>query len=155
MDTVLIGLIPIAFVVVFVVFWQTIVWLIGQIGGWRGLAQHFATDRQLTGDSFGWKTVWIGWLGSYRSSVNIIVSYEGVYLRPIFFFRAGHPPLLIPWEAVTSIEETDMSIFSSTRLEIQSLKGDFSQRITIYGKSVNASIQRHAPIHLSHKDKFA
>ncbi|MEM6398731.1 MAG: hypothetical protein AAF757_00655, partial [Cyanobacteria bacterium P01_D01_bin.116] len=40
-------------------------------------------------------------LVSYRNSLNIGITEEGLYLSFIFIMRLFHPPLLIPWNSIT------------------------------------------------------
>jgi hypothetical protein len=145
---------PIA-LMVGVLFWLSLAWMIGRFGAWYPLAQHYTTSREPAGDAFRWSSVRFGLFSNYSNSVNITVSFEGIYLRPIYFFRMGHPPLLIPWEAVAAIEQMAGGIVPTTRIEIQPLVGGKPSRMTLYGKKLGDCVRRNAPKRLNHGDEFA
>ena len=77
-------------------------WFVGvkmlALAGWQRLAQYRAT-RPLSGPG-----IWLGRvkLGSiqYKNVIQARVQAEGLGLEPLFLFRIGHPPLLIPWAAI-------------------------------------------------------
>jgi hypothetical protein len=89
--------------------WVGLLWLLSQIGGWAALAKKY----RLTGpaDNIDWKGWQFGffndWFG-YKGCLWIAVGSEGIYLKtgPDILFRVGHPPLLIPWSAVQSVQPT-------------------------------------------------
>ncbi len=54
-------------------------------------------------------------LVTYRNSLNIGITEEGLYLSFIFIMRLFHPPLLIPWEKISkaginSFDEYDIYV---------------------------------------------
>ncbi len=143
-------LIPLMFIAV-TLFWLSVVWMIGQFGAWNQFAQRYGTERgKPTGNDFRWKSVRFGWLSNYSNSVDITISFEGIYLRPISFFRIGHKPLLIPWDDVAGFEVVGAGIFSNTQLNIQPLDGSKPKHLTLYGKAIGESIRRNAPL----RDEF-
>ena len=150
-----ISLIISAFIVIFPLFWMFVIWIIGRVGGWHRLAKSYGTDRTLTGDDFRWKSIRFGLLSSYSNSVNITISFEGIYLQPVIFFRAGHKPLLIPWDVIASYSQTKMGFLSGTTLNIEPHDGSKPVALTLYGAQVAESIQRNAPMSLNHGDEFA
>lgn len=139
----------------FVLFWLSIVWMIGRLSAWHQLAQRYATNREPSGDQFGWKSVRFGLFTNYSNSVNIAVSFEGIYLRPVVFFRAGHKPLMLPWEAISKMEHSGGGFLASTHLTVQPLDGGKPQTMTLYGQNVADSLRRNAPFKLNHGDEFA
>jgi hypothetical protein len=88
-------------------FWFFILWLIGNISGWADLAKLYPMP-----DTPSEPVVWHGWQhGRFRGWVGyngclwVGLSPEGLYLKtgPDIFFRFGHPPLFIPWTAITVV----------------------------------------------------
>ncbi len=93
-------LIPAAILLFFPLFWIGICQIIGSMGGWTRLAGEFPDDDRLhstkpirrewfQSGSFG--------LMNYNSVLQIGVYEEGVRLAVLGLFRAGHPPLFLPW----------------------------------------------------------
>jgi len=70
------------------------------ISGWLLLAKYYLTDIPPPTELSTWQTGNIGGV-SYRNSLNIGITEEGIYLSFIFIMRLFHPPLLIPWDAIT------------------------------------------------------
>ena len=94
-------LIPLAVLVVFPAFWCGVVWLIGQFG-WRRLAEAYGTDAPITGRTFRMTSASIG-AANYGNSLTISIEPDGLRIAPLFLFRPGHPPVLIPWDEVEDI----------------------------------------------------
>lgn len=93
-------LIVAGFCVVFPLFWCDVVWLISRFG-WARLAKHYAVARPPAGDA---QPVMCGMVGAStdRGVMRSLPDAEGFYLWTSVFFRAGHPPLYIPWSDVTA-----------------------------------------------------
>ena len=68
--------------------------------GWLLLAKYYLTDITSPLELSTWQTGNID-LVSYRNSLNIGITEEGLYLSFIFIMRLFHPPLLIPWNSIT------------------------------------------------------
>lgn len=73
---------------------------LAQKGGWSRMAEHFfAGDRQPSGTCFKGQGARMGNV-SYSGTLTIHSSPEGLYLSMWLPFRAGHPALFIPWDAI-------------------------------------------------------
>lgn len=70
------------------------------ISGWLLLAKYYITNIPSPTELYTWQTGNIG-LVSYKNSLNIGITEEGLYLSFIFLMSLFHPPLLIPWDAIT------------------------------------------------------
>lgn len=105
------------FLVVFPIFWCSIVWLLSRFGGWHRLAARYATDRSPSGKRFGTVTGMVGGT-SYRNTLTDHLDDGGFFLEVNPLFRIGHPRLFIPWSDVA--ERTSRNVFwwSSERLAI-------------------------------------
>jgi hypothetical protein len=69
------------------------------VGGWPQLVKHYAQRSPFVGQKWHWQSTWIGWL-NYRGCVTVGANATGLYLAPWLLYRAGHPPILIPWSAL-------------------------------------------------------
>jgi len=100
----------------FMAFWAGVVSLIG-FAGWRPLAQRFPADRWPEGEGhhLRWQSASIG-LSRYNGALNMALTAEGLYLRPVRLFAYNHPPLFIPWDAVTA---TKPALLGGLRLELE------------------------------------
>lgn len=82
--------------------------MLAQIGGWSELAQKYRTDNTFIGSWKGWQFGTFGGV-KYKQCLWVAAAPEGLYIKtgPLFLFRLFHPPLLIPWSAINSIEERE------------------------------------------------
>jgi hypothetical protein len=97
---------PIAFPFFFVAVWFFSLGMIANTSGWAALARKYRCDSSFLGPCKGWTWARIGY-ASYKGCMWIGASADGLYLKtgPLFFFRPFHPPLLIPWRDIVSVEE--------------------------------------------------
>ncbi len=132
------------FLIVFPLFWSAVVFLISRFSGWSGMAAHFAIppDKKVTGDSFGWSSVQFNLFTSYSGCVDIVVSRQGLYLRPVWPFRFGHEPLLVPWTAIEDVRSHDRWLFTANKVTIRK-PGGWSKTLTFYGKRLGDSLFRN------------
>jgi len=98
----LFALIPLAVLVAVPAFWCGVVWVISQFG-WGRLAKAYATDLPRTGRTFRFVSGAIG-MSNYSNALTVSIEPEGLRLAVPFLFRVGHPPLLLPWDEIQSIE---------------------------------------------------
>jgi hypothetical protein len=110
-------LIPVAFAVVFPLFWCGVCLLLSFIGGWRRLARRYATDRPPTGTAFHGLHAGVG-LVSYKGCLDAHVAPEGLYLEVAWPFRVGHPRLLVPWDAIHDLQERQLLRFQYTSFSV-------------------------------------
>jgi len=97
---------------VFPLLWVAVVAVLS-FGGWQQLASRYRVanlppDADVS--SLGWARV--GRV-SYRNSLLVGACQEGLVFQVFFLFRFFHPPLLIPWSAVGSLQTTT-SLWSTT-----------------------------------------
>jgi hypothetical protein len=108
----------IAMPLVFVGFWMGVCWLLALVAGWRGLASRYRVDTepkpatQTTSGMVG--------LVSYNGVLQVGASNAGLDLRVMVLFRAGHPPLRIPWTDIRVESETAGLFGSQTKLRLGS-----------------------------------
>ena len=110
-EAIAIPLIVAGVLIVFPLFWSGIVWIIGT--GWRGIAAMYpAEDWPRGGYTLRAQSARIG-ASSYSGVLTFIASEDGLYIRPMLLFRAGHPSIRIPWGAV---ERTEPAMLFGTRV---------------------------------------
>ena len=106
------------FILGFAFMWLFATGLISLIGGWHSLAKsHPAPERSMgLGREFGFQSVFIGLLGSYRSCVKVSVFAEGILLRPIILYRFNHRPVFLTWDRMTDPHEEAVFLLPVKRL---------------------------------------
>lgn len=106
-DTWLNILVPLAFLIVFPLFWSAIVFLISAVAGWGILAAAYPFNRawdEPLGE-WKWQALSMRW-ASYSGVVQFTAYQEGLLFDVFWMFRPGHRPFLVPWDelSVTSKE---------------------------------------------------
>lgn len=98
-----IALIPIAFLIVFPLFWCFVLWINSLLSGWRRLARRYQAKEQPAGKE--WRSVQgrIGFV-SYKNSLRCFASGDGLFLQPEVLFRFAHPLLFIPWKDMKEVQ---------------------------------------------------
>jgi hypothetical protein len=117
MDTLVMVIVIVTAPFALVGFWMGVCWLLGAVAGWRGLASRYRTSEPapLGAESMS------GMLGliSYNGVLEVGLAENGLDLRVMKLFRAGHPPLRIPWAAIRVEGESSGFLTGSvTRLRL-------------------------------------
>jgi hypothetical protein len=87
------------------------------LAGWQKLTtQYRATNLPLNTTVSSLSYAKMGW-ADYKNVIRAGASQEGLALQVFFLFRLFHPPLLIPWSAVGSIQSST-SFWSTTYYSI-------------------------------------
>lgn len=84
----------------FVLFWFGLIVVFSFWGGWRQLAQYYRYAGQAINKKKHMQSVSMRAGMGYRNCLTIGASFEGLYMAILFPFRAGHPPLFIPWHDI-------------------------------------------------------
>lgn len=82
----------------FVALWFGVIKIISLLG-WRRLATQYQVDQVPAVPRQWLSLAYVGFI-QYQSVIRAAASAEGLVLTVIFPFRVGHPPLLIPWQAI-------------------------------------------------------
>ncbi|HEX8464738.1 MAG TPA: hypothetical protein VF627_08990 [Abditibacterium sp.] len=90
----------------FAALWIGITGLLSRLA-WSALATVFTAPHHPTGQKFGLVSASIGGV-NYNNCLTAIVASEGLWLQPWRLFRLFHPPLLIPWNAFSPFETTQI-----------------------------------------------
>lgn len=93
------------FILAFFAAWMAVIcFLISFLTGWHTLAKRFRTQAEPYGETrvVGplFSTVYLRYWTHYSSCVRLTAAEDALYLSVIFLFRAGHPPLCIPWNEI-------------------------------------------------------
>ena len=93
-------LVPV-FVVAFALFWTFVTFLISMFG-WRSLAAEYRARAPFRGAVRSWASGYVGF-ARYNNVLAVGADPGGLSLAVNALFRAGSPPLFIPWEEVTEV----------------------------------------------------
>ncbi|HIG74488.1 MAG TPA: hypothetical protein EYQ24_07910 [Bacteroidetes bacterium] len=122
--------------ILFPAFWSLVVWLVG--APWRGLARDYPAESwPEDGYRLSMQSASVG-LANYGNSLTVLATEEGLYLRPMWAFRVGHPPIHIPWEEVKRVES---AFLFGKRVRLTN-----GQTLTVHGrlaKSILAAVEAH------------
>ena len=102
---------------VFVVGWMLVSGLVAVLGGWSTLARRFPLPdhRGTVHEHFGWRSLSLNYITSYRSCVNITLTELGVVLKTTLLFSAFHKPIFFRWTDISNPEYIK-GIFGTKRL---------------------------------------
>ncbi|MDJ1506675.1 hypothetical protein [Xanthocytophaga agilis] len=110
--SILILVFPVFFVSIFV----GVIFLISQFG-WARLASSYRNDSPFEGKHIGIITARINRV-NYKNCLSLKCNEEGLYMRPILFFRLFHPPVLIPWKDIVDVKEKKILFFTTKKLTV-------------------------------------
>lgn len=104
-QTALLLLIPVFFVLFGGGLFWAIISLMAFASGWRTLAKKFPAPL-----GFGEGKFYTGQSGrlsifNYNSVLRIGVSAQGLYLACVVPFHFSHPPILIPWSQIKTLQQ--------------------------------------------------
>lgn len=105
-------------------FWFGGVGLMSLAGGWHRLASRFRAPSRTEGERFRFATVYIrsGRLPvSYVNCLFVTVSPAGVRLSVLSLLRFLHPPLFVPWSAVSTVQSEALSSAMYTAMYLRDL----------------------------------
>ena len=89
----------------FVGAWIATILLFSWLIGWRELASRYRAIRPHSGERFRLVSARMRWGAVYHGSAYLSADSDGLYLTVMSLFRAGHPPLFIPWSDISSTRE--------------------------------------------------
>jgi len=118
---------PASFLAVFPVMWVGITSFLSVLGGWTRLARRYRTDQradvplQLTSGRVG--------AVNYNNCLRVGFSGEGIHLRILFPFRVLHPPLFIPWSAVS--HHTHKTVLKFWSRDVVEIDADSPVKLTL------------------------
>jgi hypothetical protein len=108
----------------FVGLWVVVCFFISQMG-WRAFSNRYPMQSRPAGRAYLSPTIRFGNIfASYRNAAGVIFTDAGVYFYVMFLFRAFHPPFLVPWESVRSVQKKEGFFGRRYRLEIKDAAGE-------------------------------
>ena len=110
----------IIFLLFFVTLWCAVIFMIGRISGWALLAKRFRTDSRFPGQLWTWQSARMRWGCNFNNCLTVGGDPSGLYLKMLFLFRIGSPPLLIPWQEVTIWRRRTFLVFQFVELRLGS-----------------------------------
>ena len=137
-QTALLLLIPVFFVVFGGCLAAAIMSLLSFVGGWRALAGRFPAPSGLVeGKLFAWQSARVGMV-NYNNVLRVRVSAQGLYLACPFPFSFMHPPLLIPWPQIKTLQQKKVLAWQVFVLKIGTPK---IATVTLYNAKIIEAAQ--------------
>ncbi|GJM40243.1 MAG: hypothetical protein DHS20C20_05250 [Ardenticatenaceae bacterium] len=109
---------PLAFFIIFPLFWSGIVFFISRLGGWNRMAEAYTYHEPLSAKCFPMQSAILRLSSSYRSVLKICADDEGLYFSVMFLFRPGHTPFFVPWAEISGAKKS-FGLFSVVDLRFQ------------------------------------
>jgi hypothetical protein len=90
----------------YAVFWYLLISLLGVASGWAKLGRRYPAMGRFEGTRYRFRAASLRYGMHYNGCVTVGANADGIYLSVIFLFRAGHPPVFVPWAdvSVTPVE---------------------------------------------------
>ncbi|HEV8533120.1 MAG TPA: hypothetical protein VGT00_16980 [Methylomirabilota bacterium] len=93
---------PLLFFVAMPLLWLWICWGVAYAGGWHDLAKAYPLRGELpVAHQWKFQSIQMG-LATYRNAVHVAADSRGICFRPMALFRAGNPPICVPWADITA-----------------------------------------------------
>ena len=92
---------PFLWVIPSVLLWCGVSFLISQLTGWAVLSRRFRATTSPPRQTWSLQTARMRWGTHYGNCLTVGADPAGLYLAPLFLYRIGHPPLLLPWQEVS------------------------------------------------------
>lgn len=122
--------IPLAFLVVFPLFWIAILGLLSLVSGWNQLADQYQHTLPFSGTKHHMQSGMLRWV-NFRNALTVGANEQGLYLVPMILFRPFHKPLLIPWHEIT-VEKGSIFIFPAYKLTFRPFP---NTKLRLYGRT--------------------
>ena len=87
-------------IALFTLFYVGICYLISYIGGWAKIASRYPATHNGEGKLFSWRCARFRFFMQYSYCLTLKISSAGIYMKPFFFYKTGHTPVMIPWDAI-------------------------------------------------------
>jgi hypothetical protein len=100
----------------YICFWCGLMIVIGRFGGWVLLAKKYRATEPFDGPRWHFQFAQMRWQCNYGGVLTVGANATGLFLKPLFFFRPGHPALFIPWSE-TQIEMKQL-FWSGNSMEV-------------------------------------
>jgi hypothetical protein len=102
--------------------WVLVGGLLSVLGGWSRLATKYRSTAARPPGCHWLQSGRFGWV-SYSNALTVGNTGAGLYLAVFFLLRLFHPPLLIPWTAITARRRVQMRFgFEFEEIEIDGVR---------------------------------
>jgi hypothetical protein len=131
------------FPVFFVTLWVAVTFALSR-SGWHAFALKYpATVNPAEKRYTVRRASFSSPLAGYRNAINAVFLPEGLYLSPVFVFRAFHTPILIPWSAVKQVFEKRDWLGRRYTIRIE----DDGRKLDLHlSKKVEGALRHHCPV---------
>lgn len=72
--------------------------------GWSALINQYRFYGDFSGERVGISSANINGV-NYNNCLLFKINQQGVFIRPILFFRLFHPPVFIPWHDIKTVRD--------------------------------------------------
>lgn len=123
------------FPLLFIPFWFFVVGLISLTGGWRKLSETYSpsdTFISSNAEKFSFQTVFLGLMAQYKNSINVYLTEDGIWLKPVWLFTFMHKPLFIQYQMMSEPKARKLVFFFGIEFHLT------GKRVLIYGRSAEA-----------------
>lgn len=109
---------PIVFPFFFVGMWIVAGYWVALSSGWRLLAKRFRLQQTFLGAKWTLQSARMRWLTQYNNVLTVGANNTGLFMAPLFLFRAWHPPLFVPWSEIFDVRETQFLFFKFVEMRL-------------------------------------
>lgn len=88
-----------------------VAWLVGSSlsalgSGWHKLEHRFRAKAPFSGDTINLQTGYMRWGSRYFHTLTLGANADGLYIAAMLLARVAHPPLFIPWNQISAIDQS-------------------------------------------------
>ncbi|MBZ5646243.1 MAG: hypothetical protein LAN37_03350 [Acidobacteriia bacterium] len=129
----------------FVVAWGwLVISLVARLSGWSLLAERYGANAPFEGEKWYFQSVQMRYLSHYNNCLTFGGNAQGLYVAMFFLLRAGHPPLLIPWEEL-EIEPKKRFFVTGYELRFRQVPGVYMWVWAKLGEKIVRASQNRVP----------
>ncbi len=92
--------------------------VLARAGGWHALAKRYRVATMPDGQVFRMASATFGTFTNYNNVLRIELNEDGVGFSPFFLFRIAHPPIFLPWSAMTEVAPYKILWSTGTRFVV-------------------------------------
>lgn len=141
------------FPILFVSIWFVVSFMWGILSGWMKISRIYKKPKNLK-----FKGKWLVsnsfksgllFMSGYHRIVMFGVSDEGLFIKMMFLFRIGHPPLFIPWNKITAKRKDAFLGLKKTLLIFEGFDGtpvEISEKFAIKTGALNKITNTYIPM---------
>jgi hypothetical protein len=93
---------PIGVVVLVVGLWIFVCYLLSLLSGWHDLGRAYRYSGAFDGTRWRFQSGQMRLLMGIHNALTVGVNSQGLYFAVFILFRVGNPPLLVPWNDVST-----------------------------------------------------